>query len=114
VKLFADLYLDEDVDVVTANLLRHRGVNVVTARDEAMLRRSDVDQLHHAAAHGRCLVTHNRNDFVELYTQFVVEGREHAGIIIARRRPVYEVARHIAVLLENLTADEIANGLFYV
>jgi hypothetical protein len=35
-KLFAELYLDEDVSVLVAALLRARGFDVITARDEGM------------------------------------------------------------------------------
>lgn len=44
-KLIATLYLDEDVSVLLAALLRGRGIDVSTARDEQMLGRPDPEQL---------------------------------------------------------------------
>ncbi len=44
-KLFAELYLDEDVSVLLATLLRARGFAVTTAHAEGMLHRSDAEQL---------------------------------------------------------------------
>lgn len=42
-KLFAELYLDEDVSVLVAALLRARRFSATTARDEGMLRQSDAN-----------------------------------------------------------------------
>jgi len=36
-KLFASLYLDEDVSILVADILRARGFDVITAHDEKML-----------------------------------------------------------------------------
>lgn len=66
-KLFAELYLDEDVSALTAILLRGRGLNVVTALAEHTLGQDDAAQLAHAAALGRCIITHNRLDFEQLH-----------------------------------------------
>ncbi len=59
-KLFAELYLDEDVTVLVATLLRARGFNVTTALDEGMLQPSDAEQLARAVELGRCVFSHNR------------------------------------------------------
>ena len=42
---FPNLYFDEDVSVVLALVLVGRGFEVLTARDAAMLGRSDEEQL---------------------------------------------------------------------
>ena len=59
-KLFADVYPDEDVSVLIAKLLQARGFKAVTARDEEMLGQDDPDQLVQAVSLGRSIVTHNR------------------------------------------------------
>lgn len=41
--LFIALYLDEDVDIQIAALLRAYGLAAVTARDAGQLQRSDAD-----------------------------------------------------------------------
>jgi hypothetical protein len=33
----------------------------------------------------------------------------HAGVLIAKRRNPYEIAERVAILLDTLTADEIAH-----
>lgn len=113
-KLFAELYLDEDVSALVATLLRVRGFNVTTTRDEGMLRRDDPEQLARAISLGRCIFTHNRVHFEELHRDYIERGEKHFGIIIGSRRNVYELARRIAALLDALAADEIENQLLYL
>lgn len=113
-KLFASLYLDEDVSVLIATLLQARGFDVVTTRDEEMLGQDDPLQLAHAVSLERCMVTHNRVDFERLQREQGETGRSHFGIIVASRRSPYEIARRLAVLLNILTADEIEDQLLYV
>ena len=47
-KLFASLYLDEDASVLIADILRARGFDVTTTRNEKMLSRDDPEQLDKA------------------------------------------------------------------
>jgi predicted nuclease of predicted toxin-antitoxin system len=51
-RLFAWLYLDEDVPVQVAEILRGHGYDVRTARDGGMLGTSDSEQLAYAAEQG--------------------------------------------------------------
>jgi hypothetical protein len=113
-KLFADLYLDEDVSVLVAVLLRGRGLDAVTAVAERMLGQDDAAQLARAAALGRCIVTHNRVHFELLHRLSLESGRGHGGVIVATRRAPHELAGRLVMLLNALTADEIRNQIFYV
>ncbi len=113
-KLFATLYLDEDVSVLVATLLAARGLDVTTAREQQMLGKADDEQLVYAESLGRCLLTHNRVDFELLHAECVTGGRQHSGIIIATRTSAYTIAGRVATLLDTLTADEIAGQLLYV
>jgi hypothetical protein len=113
-KLFADLYLDEDVSVLLANLLQARGLNVTTAREQSMLGKSDEAQLICAVSLKRCILTHNRLDFERLHKDYITTGSKHPGIIIAARRNVHELVRRVSLLCDSLTADEIENQLLYV
>ena len=113
-KLFAELYLDEDVSALVALLLRARGFDVATVRDAGRLGQEDAEQLEHATAEGRCIVTHNRVHFERLHRLYLVTGQEHYGIVIAARRTPQEIARRLAVLLNSFAADEFFNQLLYV
>jgi hypothetical protein len=114
VKLFAALYQDEDVSALVATLLRARGIDIAAAREHDMLGKPDDEQLAYATSLERCVLTHNRVDFEMLHTGYVFAGKSHSGIVVATRRSPYEIARRVAVLLDSLTADEIANQLLYV
>ena len=113
--LFIRLYLDEDVSVFVAQLLRPHGFEVLTTRDAQNLSRSDAAQLQFATAHQRTILTHNRCDYEWLHEAALREQRSHAGIFIASRRASdFDLARRIMTVLNTFTADEVANQLFYL
>lgn len=112
--LFATLYMDENIDLLIASMLRAQGFDVVTTHDQRREGASDPEQLAYAVQQRRCLVTHNRDDFVSLHTQYIDQNREHLGIIVAIQPRPGDIAERIAHLLDTYTADEIAGQLFYV
>lgn len=91
-KLFAELYLDEDVDVLLVRLVRARGLAAQTTLEADNLGATDTEQLAYASAQGLVMLTHNRGDFENLHRQWEAEERPHAGILVAVRRPPYEIA----------------------
>ncbi len=113
-KLFIELYLDEDVSVLLAKILQARGFNAITALDSEMLAKDDPEQLAFAVSQGRCILTHNRKHFEELHSQYMESKLTHSGIIIANRRSVYELLSRILAILNELTADEMVNNLIYI
>ena len=112
--IFAAVYLDENVDLLVAAMLRAQGFGVVTTQEANLVGASDAAQLAFAVQQKCCLVTHNRDDFVSLHKQYINENREHLGIIVAVMRRPGEVAGRLAHLLDTYTADEIAGQLLYV
>ena len=112
--IFAKVYVDEDVDILVANLLLARGLDVTTVREQEMLGKTDPEQLAFAVSFERCVLTHNRLDFEKLHTNYLTNNQPHQGILIAKRKNPYQIAERVAILLDTLTADEIANQLFYV
>jgi hypothetical protein len=90
---FVKLYLDEDVSVLLGKTLVGGGCDALTARDPGMLRKSDEEQLLFATTHSRTILTHNRRHFEKLHSEFVEKQFERAGIVIAGRRDLYEMAR---------------------
>ena len=61
-ELFGRLYLDENVFVILADMIRSRGCFAITARDVGLLGIDD-DAIHlsYATSHGLCIVTHDRH-----------------------------------------------------
>jgi hypothetical protein len=93
-------------------LLRAKGFDALTARDAGMLGRSDREQLEFATARGKKTVfTHNRADFDELAREYAEAGIPHGGIVSAVRKPTLELLRRLLVILDNVTADEMANAV---
>ena len=113
-KLFIELYLDEDVSVLLAELLRARGYDVTTALEAGMLTKDDPEQLTYAVSKGCCILTHNREHFEKLHNHYIKNSLHHYGIIIATRRPIYKLMNRVLAILNKLTADEIEDNLIYI
>lgn len=92
------LYFDEDsVNRALIRALRARGMDVTNAVDAGHAGTPDLVQLELASAEGRVLFTYNVGDFFALHTRLRLEGRSHAGMILAvqQRYSVGEQMRRI-------------------
>ena len=112
--IFIRLYLDEDVSVLVAELLRLRGFDAITARDAGQLEKSDEEQLAQAVSQSRTLLTHNRVDFENLALDYFRKNQLHYGIIIAVQHPEHEIVERLLVILNNVASDEAQNHLIYI
>ncbi|MGB3311065.1 MAG: DUF5615 family PIN-like protein [Nodosilinea sp.] len=112
--LFICLYLDEDVNVLVADLIGARGFDVLTVRDAGRLRASDEEQLAYAISQGRTLVTHNRADFEELVQNYFELENMHYGVIFAVRRSPQEIAKRLLAILNQVTSEEMQNQVRYI
>ena len=111
------LYLDEDAmdrDLVRA--LRARDVDVITALDVGMIGRADADHLDYAIEQGRVLCSFNVGDFYRLHTDYVTQGKPHAGIILMRQQyySVGEQMRRLLKLMASKSADEMKNWVEFL
>ena len=113
-RLFARIYLDEDVDVLVADLLQAREFHALTTRDAERLGENDAAQLEFAANANMALVTHNRADFEALHQRWLADGQGHWGILIATRRRPHAVTANLLRLLDRLTADDLRDQLLYL
>ena len=113
-RLFIELYLDEDVDVLVAEMLRARGFAATTTRDAGRRQRSDADQLVYAVRQRKALLTHNRTHFEQLAREYFESGKIHYGIILAVRRPPQEIVRRLLVILDRVAAEEMQNQIRYI
>jgi len=112
--LFIELYLDEDVDVLVADLIRARGFKAMTTQEAGRKRKDDDEQLAFAASQQLTLLTHNCVDFEVRAQGYFAASKTHNGIIIAARRDPYEIARRLLAILNNVTADEMENQIRYI
>ena len=111
---FIRLYLDEDVNVLVADLLNAKGFNALTVREAGQVQASDEEQLVYAVSQQRALVTDNRGDFEELIETYFATGQKHYGVILAVRRSPQEIARRLLAILNQVTADEMENQVRYI
>jgi len=111
------LYLDEDsVNRALIRALQARGVDVTNAIDSGQAGTDDIEQLRHAAAEGRVLLTYNIKDFSELHKELVAQGESHSGIILApqQRYSIGEQMRRILRIRNGLSSDEMKGRVEYL
>jgi len=96
--------------------LRARGVDVETALDADMVAQPDEEHLKYAAQVGRVLRTFNVSDFYDLHTQFLEEGRSHAGLVLVsqQRYAVGEQMRRLLRLKAERTASDMKNRVVFL
>lgn len=110
----AALYLDECVPYDAAEALRALGWDAVNAHDRGRLGLHDDPQLQLAAEEQRILLTFDP-DYLEIHTEWLVDGRSHAGILIS---PEYKDLRRylndVRHTLGRLPASAFTNNLLWV
>ncbi len=91
--------------------LRARGVDVITALDAGMIEREDAEHLDYATEQGHVLRSFNVRDFYRLHSDYVAQGRPHAGIILMRQQyySAGEQMRRLLKLMASKSADEMKN-----
>lgn len=112
--IFIHVYLDEDVDVLVATLLRSRGFEAITTHQAGQLGKTDTEQLGYAVSQKASILTHNRTDFEDLAREYFEQEKPHYGIIIAARNPCQEIMKRLLVILCSTTADEMENQILYI
>ena len=110
-------YVDEDAmshDLAAA--LRLRGIDVVTALEAGMLGRSDEEQLMFASIHSRVLFSFNTSDFAAIHSDFLLNGKDHAGIVVARQRrfPIGEQMRRLLRIVASLCEEKMRNRIEFL
>jgi len=94
--------------------LRARGFEAETTLEAGQAGKSDAEQLAYAVSRQKALFTHNRADFEELAQDYFAVGRIHHGILIAVRRPPYDLTNRVLVNLNAVTADEMQDQVRYL
>ena len=75
-------YLDENLSPRIAEILRARGLDVVSVHEVGNTRLDDRSQLRYATGANRAIVTCDIRDFTELIDEFIAGNLEHAGIVL--------------------------------
>ncbi len=104
-------HLDESVTSLIAEALRRRGIDVTTTADAGLLSASDDEQLAHALAAGRVLVTRD-HDFLVLARR----DARHAGIVYwqPQRRDLGAAINLLTLLWRLETSESIAGRVEFL
>lgn len=96
--------------------LRTQGIDVTTALEAQMIGYKDEAHLLHATQQGRILCSFNRGDFYRLHTQYLLQGKSHAGILLANQQQytIREQVRRIVNLASILSTDEMQNRVEFL
>ena len=113
-RLFTETYLDENIHIGVADILRSRGLKAVTSLEAGNNGKSDSEQLEFAVTNQFVLLTHNRVDFEKLVQEYFIEGITHYGVIVAVFNSPKEISRRLLKILQNVTADEMINQIRYI
>jgi len=111
------LYLDEDAqDNDLIHALRLRSVDVAGAWEVGRRQREDEEHLILATAQGRALYGFNVRDFYRLHSEFLEQGKSHAGIILAKQQlySVGEQMRRLLRLIATRSPEEIRNQVEFL
>jgi hypothetical protein len=75
---------------------------------------SDAQHLVYAAAEGRAIFTFNAPDYIALHTEYLDEGKSHAGIIVSKQHSLRETIRRLLELLNHVTGDEMRDQFRWI
>ena len=89
--------------------LRAQGIEVITAIEAKMIGRKDEEHLNYATQQGCVLYSFNRGDFYHLHTLYLIQGKSHAGIILANQQQytVSEEVRRLRKLTSLLSTNDM-------
>ena len=89
---------------------------MITALDAGMIEREDAEHLDYATEQGRILCSFNVGDFCRLHSEYLAQGKRHAGIILVRQQyySVGEQMRRILRLVASRSADEMQNWVEFL
>ncbi len=108
------LYLDEDVRVLLAEVLRNRGYDVTHTLEAGRTGKSDEEQLVYAVRRKTAILTHNIRDYAVLSKLYEKQGKTHFGIIVSSQIPFNELLRRTLKLLSTTTKDSLKNRLIWL
>jgi hypothetical protein len=104
-------HFDENVNGAIAQGLRLRGVDVTTTAEAGLRGKSDLEQLAHATAAGRMIVTED-DDYLGIHAS----GVFHAGIgfFDGSRRTIGQVIVRIMDIWNRVESDDVLNKVEYL
>lgn len=111
------LYFDEDtMDADLVHALRIRGVDVTTALEQKMIRRDDIEHLELATSQRRALYSFNVGDYQHLHTEYLIQGKHHSGVILARQQQysLGEQLRRLLKIIARISTEEMEDRIVFL
>ena len=108
------LYLEEGIHGRLAQALRERGLDAQGFGEAGRMGYSDADQLAHAVSERRAIVTYDLRHFQELAIIYLVEEKDHWGIVISPQYELGEMLRRLIRLCDTYTAEQLRNQIVYL
>ena len=108
------LYLDEDVRVLLAEVLRSRGYNASHVLEVGREGKNDSEQLTYAVSHKMAILSHNVSDFIKLSKSYEREGKHHFGIIVSGQIPFGELLKRTLKMLSSNSSEMIKDRLVWL
>jgi predicted nuclease of predicted toxin-antitoxin system len=108
------LYLDEDVNPRLAQDLRQRGYDALATGEVSNFKLSDRDQLDYARGQGRTLLTHNRDDFLEIAKECAINQISHHGILYIPQVSYRQLLHRVLNLLAMATEEQIRDVFIWI
>ena len=111
------LFLDEDSmsQALTATL-RNLGVDVLTALEAGTIKAPDSVQLEFATSKQRVLYSYNVSDYYRLHSEFLGQGKSHAGIVLCQQTQfsIGEQARRIVEIATAISPDDMCDRVEFL
>jgi hypothetical protein len=111
------IYFDEDFASDThANVLIEYRHDVLRPHDVGLLGHSDEEHLVFATSVERLLISYNPHDFLRIHTEWMNDGRKHAGILLVHKVDQYspgELLRRL-LLLEQTFPSGTNNQILFL
>jgi hypothetical protein len=108
------LYLDEDVHLLLATVLRQRAYDAISAHECGNRGRPDAEQFAFARQEGRSVLTFNARDYVPLAIEAISRTRAFPGLIVSDQLPFRELLRRTCRLLDSRMPEQIANTITWL
>lgn len=108
------LYLDEDVRVLLAEVLRNRGYDVSHVLEVGKTGKSDAEQLAYAVKNKMAILTHNIRDFAILSKTYTSQSKNHFGIVVSGQIPFNELLKRTLKFLSSNTENSVRNRLIWL
>ena len=87
------LYLDEDVQLLLAKVLRDRGYDAISSDECGNRGKSDLEQFRFAIAQRRSVLTFNISHFVPVAREAMAQGETFPALIVSDQLPFRELLR---------------------